>query len=77
MAFVVRARDSSPKENVAKVELWVTESWSALAPTSIPATLEQLRTVRAQLPFRIDEAVESLARDAQLLAQLADLGVTL
>ena len=27
-------------------------------------------------PFRIDEAVESLARDAQLLAQVAGLGVT-
>jgi hypothetical protein len=37
--------------------------------------LEQLRAVGAQFPLGIDEAVESLARDAQLLAQVADLGV--
>ena len=38
--------------------------------------LEQLRAVGTQLPLGIDEAVEGLARDAQLLAQVADLSPT-
>ena len=46
-------------------------------PGALALALEQLGTIGAQLPLGIDEAVEGLACDAQLLAQVADRGIPL
>src|SRR5262249_8664032 len=46
-------------------------------PATLELALEQLVTVRSQLALGADEAVERLARNAQLLAQVTNLGVAL
>ena len=48
-----------------------------LASPLVAIALEQPRGISSKLPFGTNKSIERLSRDAQLLAEVADIGVAL